>query len=340
MAMIFLEGFDTYPTGFLGSAQSGTIWQYSPSGTGGRSVSVITANPLTGRGCVEVSSSGSGGTSSIAIARAAIAPSTNEIYMGFSFYKFSSGQSTQSQIGIEGSTTTFNLVLNDTGQLTARRSTTVLASGPTLLQGVKYYIEVHLTSTDYEVLVDGVSVMSGTMTSIGDLVALYMRGAQNAGVFYVDDIYINDVSGSVNTGYLGELSVIELLPTSDGTFTDWTLSTGSDGWDILDDVPVTDSYIEAGTVGDISSFGVADLPVPALEIFAVSTEFRGQKSASGSSEVRMNIVNGASKTNGTVHALSEATDVSYQNIIELDPVTGLPWDPDSFSPSFELERTA
>src|SRR5690606_11802163 len=115
------------------------------------------------------------------------------------------------RIGIQGTTSYFTVGFTESLYAIARRgsSTLEISAAPSFIQNTKAYIEVHLTPTTYEVLVDGNVTLSGSMTSIGSFQSFLFRGVAISGTgiaCYVDDIYVNDASGDINNGYLGEIS--------------------------------------------------------------------------------------------------------------------------------------
>jgi len=75
---------------------------------------------------------------------------------------------------------------------------------------------------------------------------------------YVDDLYICNISGSDNNDFYGDISIVALYPTSDGTYTDFTPSTGSDHYALVDEsqlVGDTD-HNESSTIGHKDSYGM------------------------------------------------------------------------------------
>lgn len=75
-----------------------------------------------------------------------------------------------------------------------------------------------------------------------------------------DDIYCMHVDGVTHTGPLGDSKVVLLSPTSDLTPNDWTPSTGSDNYALIDEQDWdTSDYIDATTTGDADHYDLTTL---------------------------------------------------------------------------------
>lgn len=336
MANLYLEGFDYYPTGSL-LAASGSGWTGSASGV---PAAVSTDTPITGSRSIYQTSF----STFTDVCNYAISPSTNEIYLGFAFVPelFGSGSAAWG-FGVRSASTYFLITFSGSGQIVASRAGTGLASSTaTLTTGVKSYIEAHLTGTTYEILLNGVSVLSGSMTSIGTIntITFQRSGGNGSPRGFFDDIYVNDTSGTLNTGYLGEIAVHTLLPDTDETPQDWTLSGGLDAFDLLNNVPSTaNDYIEAETVNNEAAFTFSQLGVEASSIHCARVIYRGQKTSVGPSSVQASLTQGSTTVAGTENAMTDSTYNWYIDAYETDPDTGEAWDPGTFDPKVTLKRT-
>lgn len=128
------------------------------------------------------------------------------------------------------------------------------------------YIEIkivhHPTAGSIIIKMDGVEVMNVTSvntdpagTATSDFIIKNASSSYAIGS-HMDDWYICDDAGTVNNDFLGDVSIQAVFPTSDGVDQDFTLSTGSDGYALVDEDPASDSdYVESGTVTD--RFGTA-----------------------------------------------------------------------------------
>lgn len=155
------------------------------------------------------------------------------------------------------------------------------------------------------------------------------------------NLVIWDNAGAANNNYMGEQFVYTLFPDTDTADADWTLSTGTDGFALLDNVPPVDvsSYIEANNVGDVSIFDLDDLPTLALVIAATMTVVRAERTGAvggtldmGPGEGGVFGLTGVAPVNGTYN--------NHQAINELNPNTGVAWlSPEINNAQIQLSRT-
>jgi hypothetical protein len=115
-----------------------------------------------------------------------------------------------------------------------------------------YRIELSVTInaspniTDCELRVDGTSVASASGLSLNAATFIFRVGWLTAPgankILYVDDVAINDTTGSANTSWPGEGKVLVVVPTADSAGgTGWTLGTGTalggNGFAANDNIP-------------------------------------------------------------------------------------------------------
>jgi hypothetical protein len=93
---------------------------------------------------------------------------------------------------------------------------------------------------------------------------LHMRSRSSASVWQVDDLYINDDTGSApdNTFY-GEAFVVEgLSPAGNGNSSQWVGSDGNstDNFQLVDDTGNADTdYVASGTLNDVDTYAMGNL---------------------------------------------------------------------------------
>lgn len=129
-----------------------------------------------------------------------------------------------------------------------------------------YYLElkvvINASTGSVELKIDGnvVASASGVNTDpagSGSFDYVELTGSSTYHVEYFDDWYICDGSGSYNTDYLGDVNIECLAPTSDGADQDFALSTGTDGYALVDEIPASDTdYVEGDAVAERFSVGV------------------------------------------------------------------------------------
>lgn len=76
-----------------------------------------------------------------------------------------------------------------------------------------------------------------------------------------DDIALYTIDGATHTERLGPMRIARLAPTSDGGPNDWSPSTGTDNFAVIDEVELdTADYVEATTDGDDDHYGLESMP--------------------------------------------------------------------------------
>ena len=338
MANLFIEGWEPFPVGAL-NTNSGSPWQVGSS-VGSNFIAVRNNAPISFGNYLNITDVSASSTAYRFFG------SQTEVYFGFAvvFGAFDStgAGSGLGVMGVSGSDSlTLTVWVNAVGQLVVWRGTTLQATDTerTLTTGTKYYIEGKVTPTTYEILLDGVLVLSGSITSIGDLGYAFVRKGINCSSGRVDDCYWNNADGDVNNGYLGEISVVPLFPDTDESPQDWDLSSGSDAYSLIGVTPPDDGYISAQNVDDEAAFTFEEIPFPVTDIFAVQTTYRAQKESSGESAVQLSLTHGGSTETGEENFTAETTYAWYFDNWETDPDTEEAWDPDAFDPKVTLKRT-
>lgn len=210
----------------------------------------------------------------------------------------------------------------------------VLGTFPALTQGVLYHFELktyfHATEGEVSVRIDGVDVLTVSGLNTLSFPCTRVRfltgsGSSVAGdiEYFYDNLYVWDGTGVQNNDWLGDRSVIFLPVNSDGSSQDWSLSSGSDAYDLLDNVPPDPStdYIETSTLNAVSSFGVADLEHDQHDIAGVALWVQAQKTDSGDSDITLDI-------DGETTPPTSLTEqpLYFSHVVEVDPNTAAQWE--------------
>lgn len=195
------------------------------------------------------------------------------------------------------------------------------------------HFECELGAGTCEVRINGVTVLNTAESGVTLGFAQAMLGGcigypkSGAGLvrMLLDDAFARDGSGALNNSWIGDQKVYTRMPDEDGAEQDWTPSTGSEAWPILDNIPPVDAqYINATTAGDRSSVGFAAFPSEIVAISGVYTASRIWKSDAGDAKVAVDMISGASETSSPPHPLSTAPRW-YGDMFETNPATALPW---------------
>jgi len=100
----------------------------------------------------------------------------------------------------------------------------------------------------------GDTQVSGTANIAG----IRIYGDSWGGQVYMDDIAINDTTGSVNNSWIGQGGIRPLLVNADGDHTGLTPSTGTDNYALVDEVPASDTDYVSGSTKDVYDLYTVD----------------------------------------------------------------------------------
>jgi hypothetical protein len=214
-------------------------------------------------------------------------------------------------------------------------SGTLLASGTTVLQAdTWYYIELKVfvdsTSGAYELKIDETTEYSASSVNTKGSTtqdAIYNVRFCNHGLLYysyIDDIYIKgDPTSNTAGGFLGDVHVTALFPDADGTHSDFTRSTGTVDYTLIDEAPPsTADYLESSTSADKFSVSHSDL-VLSGDIIAVQ-----QQLYNTAPDGTVRNIKGLCRSNSTDYTPDtkrSSNQVTMEFIYEVDPNTSSAW---------------
>lgn len=139
---------------------------------------------------------------------------------------------------------------------------------------------------------------------------------------YIDNLYLYDTTGSYNNDWIGEQRVYTVVPTGDTATEDWTLSTGSDSYALLDEIPAnTTDYIEASSVSDRTDVSLGNLPSVNISVKGVQVAVVAQKTDAGSGGIQVGIVSNSVDDLSSDQGLTQSQWLRYFHIVEEDPDT-------------------
>lgn len=360
MAVIFMDSFDHYGTD-ENNMTDGAYAQIDDILSTGFSLS--TANPRTGStalrrdisNAVNVTRRVLGGAKTVvgqAVAAYFSQLPTNDGYVIYDFRDASNDV----QVSI---------VVNTTGVIEVFRGTRSgtslgVSSTPAVVAEAYQHIETWATFDnvvgEVEVRVNGVTVVavSGVdtvATTNIECSQVALLGGPNSGSLVhgvstdFDDYFVMDDSGSYINDFVGDRRVLTQFMNADTAQADWSLSTGADGYALIDEANPNDDtdYISTGAPGSpgpISEFEFEDLPAGVSTISAIAIVHRSRKTDAGTANVQTSIVSGSSEASGADRPMTEAYTY-YHDIIEADPDTAAPFTPSAVnSAKFKIERTA
>jgi hypothetical protein len=317
MSIIFLDGFDLYPN-TAGVTRKG----YSGSGTG--TFTYSTSGGRFGGGGLQLDTFGN----SVFLAVAA----GNTYSCGFAFKPDTniSGYSTGSSImafmnGGSAGTVINKLGIDSGGALKFGRgdftTNNVCSSASGLITAnAWYHIEVVVTRNastgSVFIYLNGSLVASATGVNTGsatiDTIDIGGKGssASPGAARWVDDLFLGDAATQI-----GDCKVETIRPTADTATKDWTHNTGTTNFGTIDDFPTNDDtdYNSSATVGNKDLFDLSNLATTPSAVKAVQTVLISRKDDAAVRELRTNMKNGATTTNGT----TRGQGTSYQNYADI-----------------------
>ena len=242
-------------------------------------------------------------------------------------------------------TNNVSIAVTSTGAIQVSRGpvnggTILGTSAPVLVSNAFNHVEALVkcnnTTGSIQVYVNGISILN--LTAIDTAVTLEecsqinfssangFDGTPRADV-YMRDLFIWDDTGALNNSVAGTVNVISLVPTSDNSL-NWAPSTGTTGFDILDNSPPVDTiYIGAVTPPPSpAKFNMSNLPANVTSVRTLMTLVRAGKSDSGDGSLRNALISGASTGLGVDRPITQPFTY-YSDIFETDPATAAAWTP-------------
>lgn len=226
----------------------------------------------------------------------------------------------------------------------------VAQSDPILTAAAWHHIEcqayIHSSSGWVRVAIDGIHRFSATGlntqydTTKVVSVAQHQTYLDNVGNFYLDDYVIYDFTGTSSTDtdwcptvdgsgmattYIGDLQGIWLPPNGNTAQDDWSKSTGSSAYALVDESPPDDTdYIYATAVNNITELDLTDLDTTITYIRGVDWWARANKADAGAADIKIGTKSSASTTDSSDIPVTVAPTY-YWTQINVDPATSTRW---------------
>lgn len=327
MSLLFFDGFESYATADILKEWTSQNGSPTVDATGGR----------RGGGCLSSTT-----TSAATNVVKTLAASVSTFVAGFAFNPSASGAFGRSIAKfMDSGSNQLEIRLNSDATLSVTRNSIVLGTSTATVnynsdQYIEFKATIHDTAGTYELRLNGVNILSGsgvdtknTANASINQIMIGVDGNPGSSITWkYDDFYILDTSGATNNNFLGDVRIDAVYPNADGTHTDWTPSTGTDHYALVDEAtPNTTDYVSSSTAGQKDSFNMASPPVLASEvIFGVRVKVAALKDDAGSRSIKVGVRSGTAESVSTAQALS-TSQLYYSNIHEVDPDTGVAWTP-------------
>jgi len=233
-----------------------------------------------------------------------------------------------------------SIMVNPNGAIEVRTGTqagtVVGTSGPVITANAWQHVEVKVlrdaAAGTIEVRVEGVVALALTGLALGavdiGIIALEMGQIVSAVDYtaYWKDIVFWDANGSVGNDFQGSVSVRDLYTDADIDL-NWTPSTGSTGWDLLDKTSPDDTtYIQASDPPpDAAVFSLTDLPIDVTSVRALLPIYRSVKTDGGDCNLQVGLTpNNVDWDDGADTPITTAYTFRW-DVSELSPDTAAPW---------------
>jgi len=323
MTLLFVDGFDHYATADLAKK-----WT---SGGGNMTVGAV------GRR----SGSGISGSTSAANLSKTLAASASWV-VGFAFHIATAPAAARRICAFyDAGTTQCELRVNADMTLSVTRNGTALTNGTsvaTLAAGIFAYIEFKVTIANSisagscKVRINGADVI--TVATSQDLqntanasANQFILGIENSSATVTfDDVYICDQAGSTNNDFLGDVRVDTIYPTSDGNYSQFTPSTGTSHFALVDETtPNTTDYNDGSTVSDRDSYGMGNLAaLTSQTVYGVQVNAAILKDDAGAKSACTMVRSSSTNADGASAALG-TSQVYVSQVFETDPNGAIPW---------------
>lgn len=231
--------------------------------------------------------------------------------------------------------------INDTGTITFYRYTTPLGVCSKLLTNQAWhFLEIKATcknsiaADEFIVKIDNEVVLNlaaGTNTqasATSGIDEIRLVGGYISGVINYDNLYVCNLSGSVNNNFLGPVNVETLYPNGNGNSNDFDGSDGNqvDNYLLVDEAQqnADTDYTESNTVSDLDLYTFDDMSATPEGIKGLSTRSYMKKTDAGSRTGKLQCRRSAVNYEGDEFFPSESyKGVDY--LLEQDPSTASAW---------------
>jgi hypothetical protein len=238
---------------------------------------------------------------------------------------------------IKAADTQVSLVMQSDGKLDLFRGGyggTLLAAGTTTITvGSWFYIELRVyiddSSGEYELRIDGNTEYSATTVdtrndatyNFGSRILFY--NPYNGDDCFIDDVYVLGDTANTAGGFLGDCAIETYMPNADGTQTDFTRSTGSTDWELVDEVPASETdYLYSSTAADQVTVNFANAGAGA-DIVAAAAWAHCSMGSGGGRDIKLLCDSGATLDASTSKRLRN--DAAVMEGYLVDPNTAAAW---------------
>lgn len=168
----------------------------------------------------------------------------------------------------------------------------------------------------------GFNINAGSGTASGFW--LYSAGGAN---IYYDDLYVTNDVGPYNTSFIEDGDIITLFPNGAGASTQFDLFGAATNWQAVSEAPNDGdtSYVFSGTNGDKDLYTVPTITIGnTFVIPAIAINTVARRDATDNIGFQAVIKSGVNEGNSATADLGNSYS-TFQGIFEREPVTNNPW---------------
>lgn len=343
MAILWLESFDYY--GADETKMLDGLWAELSSAGG--SPPVVMSNAFSRTGAYSLFFGAGSGVGALHTARRVFGGAKVTVGVGGAYYLDSLPDQNDIlcilRLNDAANAEQISFYVQSTGIIACKRGATLLGSTatPAITAAAWNHIEfkavINNSTGAVEIRVNEVTVLNltgvDTQATANVETSQMLMGKFNGGVaqsadWYVDDLFTWDdatVGDNDVVDFIGDKKVFTVFPDADTAEADWAKSSGVTGYTLIDESSPNDAdYISTATDGDVSEFGLANLPANVAEIIALQLTPRVLKTDAGSVLFAADVVSGASATAATEIPIT--TQATYWPFIHTkDPASSAPF---------------
>lgn len=204
-------------------------------------------------------------------------------------------------------------------------------AAPAYVAGNWFHVQLRVLVADsgtYDVRVADVSVLSGsadTQAEASPGADLIYLGQADA----VDDFYLLDSSGAINTTFLGDVKSVAVWPNADTAQIDFTRSAGSTSYTLVDDNAALAgfdedaTYVQSNTSGHIDRYGFPDVGT-GITVLGVTAVLRARKTDASAIDLKNNMRLSGSNYSSAGQALGDDY-TCHRYLYNASPATSAAW---------------
>lgn len=325
MALLFMDGFDHYATADILKKWTSSVGAPTIAATSGRRSGGAILLDATTESVTKSIQAGASFVVGVALNIAA-APAAAGQVMAL----------------LDAGTPQVDVRINPDLTLSITRAGAALTNGTSVLSlsaGSWYYLEFKCTIADSipasscKLRVNGADVITvatgqdtkATANASANQIRVGTAGVSLGSVWY-DDFYVCNSSGGTNNDFLGDVRVDALFPNADGTYSQFTPSTGTTHYALVDETaPNATDYNDGVNVGDRDSYGFQGLAaLTSQTVYGVQVNAATNKDDAGAKSVATFARSGTTNVDGATAVLGTSQTYVSQ-VYETDPSGGAAW---------------